>query len=811
MSYVSDTAGLTWNLRQSWSPKQSRFINCYWAYSGDKLTNDLVTVHNNGVWYCNWTLDIVAVSGVANPSWPFDSNPACIAMNYANSVAPNVATTISGSNDLVLSFATTESADYSYTITPVSGMLINARATPAPSCAAEYQKLSSGTYNTTFSLNSPTDWIAVTDALVGTQPRSVTLTPSSGPVGSTVTVSGSNFAANSSLSASFNGLAVSLSGSHTTDSSGNVPSGMSFTVPASTVGGKQVLITDASSNAGLATFTVNSNIILNPTSGNVGSTVTVIATGMAVSHSVTATFGSTPVTLSSSITDANGGLTATFTVPASTAGSHTFTLTDTINSPTATFTTTPSIIPSPPSGNVGSSVVVIGRGFAALSSVTVKYGLNTLWSGASGTDGSFTSSAFSFPSAPAGGNTLTGSDGTNNANATFTVIPSIKLNPTSGYAGNSTTVTGSGFAANSPTITIKYNGVTQPTNPSTVTSNSTGGFSATFSIPTSGAGNNTVQATDASSNSASANFTVFLPLGIDGNGMYAGNARYTGCTITTQNSGDVLYLVIVTDYGSTITVSDGASLSWTLRKSWASQYIPNYCSIYCYWAYSSSKLTNDYVQVYQNGYGSSNWAWAVIAVSGVSNPSSPFDSNAACIAMNHANSITPTVPTTISGSNDLVLSFATTFWSSHTITQGSGKLIGNINGQTPSCAAEYQILSSGTYATTFSLDSSDNWIAITDAFDPPSYPATFQQSCLGSDASATVVTINNTAETCNQLSNVTTVSSGNSLMFSYASTVSSSTSSKQYVLTGVNVTSPLTKRARYYKQHEHHRYGQDSI
>jgi len=85
----------------------------------------------------------------------------------------------------------------------------------------------------------------------------ISLSPISGRVGSTVTVSGSGFAANSALSVTFDGSQVSLSGTTTTDGSGNVPSGVTFTVPASSGTGSQpVVVTDASSNSGSATFTV---------------------------------------------------------------------------------------------------------------------------------------------------------------------------------------------------------------------------------------------------------------------------------------------------------------------------------------------------------------------------------------------------------------------------------------------------------------------------------------------------------------------------------------------------------------------------
>ena len=72
---------------------------------------------------------------------------------------------------------------------------------------------------------------------------------------------------------------------------------------------------------------------------------------------------------------------------------------------------------------------------------------------------------------------------------------------------------------------------------------------------------------------------------------------------------------------------------------------------------------------------------------------------------------------------------------------------------------------------------------------------TFAQSGLDSSASGTVVTVNGTAETFSQLPYTVSANTGDTLIFSYQTTVSSSISGKQFINTGVNVTSPLTVSA----------------
>ena len=137
----------------------------------------------------------------------------------------------------------------------------------------------------------------------------ISLNPTSGSPGSSVTVSGSGFAANSVLSATFAGSTVSLSGSHTTDASGDIPAGTTFTVPASTVGSKSVVVTDASSNSASATYTVGAGAldhfgfssISSPQSTGTGFSVTVTAYDSS-NNIVTGWAGSV------SLTESNGGL-----------------------------------------------------------------------------------------------------------------------------------------------------------------------------------------------------------------------------------------------------------------------------------------------------------------------------------------------------------------------------------------------------------------------------------------------------------------------------------------------------------------------
>ncbi|MGD0396486.1 MAG: IPT/TIG domain-containing protein, partial [Nitrososphaerales archaeon] len=346
---------------------------------------------------------------------------------------------------------------------------------------------------------------------------SITLSPTSGPVGTTVTVTGAGLASSSTITIKFNGATVTtIPATVTTSALGAFTA--TFVVPSSTAGAKTVTATDASSNTASATFVVTPSITLSPTSGLVGATVTVTGAGFASTSNVTISFNGAAQTTNpiAVTTSALGAFTATFVVPSSTAGAQVVTATDaSSNTASATFTVTSSITLSPTSGPVGTTVTVTGAGLASSSTITIKFnGAAVTTIPATVTTsalGAFTAT-FVVPSSTAGAKTVTATDASSNtASATFMVVtPTITLSPTQGAVGATVRVRGFNFAPSS-TITIVFNGAAVTTVPATVTTSAAGGFTATFVVPSSTTGAQTVTATDASSNTASATFTVTNP------------------------------------------------------------------------------------------------------------------------------------------------------------------------------------------------------------------------------------------------------------------------------------------------------------
>ena len=276
---------------------------------------------------------------------------------------------------------------------------------------------------------------------------SIILSPNTGPVGTSVAVSGLGFAANSTITLSFDGLVQTTSPTSIVSSNTGGFSA-TFTIPESAAGPHIVQATDGT-NSFAATFNITSSISLNPQTGVIGSTVSVSGSGFAANSLITIKFDATNQNTSPAVitTVSTGSFSATFVVPASAIGSHTVASVDaSSNSASATFTvTSPSITLVPTSGFQGSSVTVSGSNFLPNSTVTLTFAGTSvstspypiIVSGA----GSF-SASFTVPSSSPGGKTVTATDASNNsASATYTVaIPTVSLNPSSGSVGTTVTV-----------------------------------------------------------------------------------------------------------------------------------------------------------------------------------------------------------------------------------------------------------------------------------------------------------------------------------------------------------------------------------
>jgi len=375
----------------------------------------------------------------------------------------------------------------------------------------------------------------------------MTLTPSTGAAGITVTITGAGWLPSVTTGTVSWGTTI-LSSALTTGgpglTNGKIVSGNTFTVPQVPAGNYTVTVSDGVESLS-TTFTVaTAAITLSAATAQVGDVFNV--TGSGFNPGVTMTlgtnsylfFGGASITslaagYTTPVTFANGTLgctqiaTATqvqgipFVVPAgSVAGANTVTLTFVAPalSSSQTLTVVPKITSTTPGILKGTLVTVSGTGFAATSDLTATLGGQTITfaSGSQTIAAGTTTATFNIPvTAATGASTLVITDAAgNSASMTLTVgTPSIaSLSATSGQAGTAVQVTGTGFFTTSPAsqvqIFVSFDGTTVATSPVTVQT-TTGSFIAFINIPAGATvGAHTITATDSNNNQASASFNV---------------------------------------------------------------------------------------------------------------------------------------------------------------------------------------------------------------------------------------------------------------------------------------------------------------
>jgi hypothetical protein len=251
----------------------------------------------------------------------------------------------------------------------------------------------------------------------------VTLSPSSGCVGGTVTVDGTGFKASSSVTIYFDTTSVNTV---TADANGSF-SGATFTVPESCGGTHTVKGKDADGDSPTVNFTISQKITIAPTSGGAGITVTVTGTGFSTSKPVTIKYNAAAVTTTpaSVNTNATGNFTASFTVPASLTGTYAVEASDGTYSASTNYTmainiTLSTITSATSPGHVGMSITISGTGFQPTSQINITYTSVPIVVATTTSDyqGAF-SATFKIPKSEHGAHTITASDGTNTLQAAF--------------------------------------------------------------------------------------------------------------------------------------------------------------------------------------------------------------------------------------------------------------------------------------------------------------------------------------------------------------------------------------------------------
>ena len=259
--------------------------------------------------------------------------------------------------------------------------------------------------------------------------------PATGPVGTSVSLTGSGLPPSTALVFKFDTTTITATGSQSTGTGGAFAS--IITIPsAATVGAHTIYVTAGTTTVSQP-FTVTAgtvagaSIALDPATGAAGTTgVLVTGAGFTASAAITLQFDTTVLTPTSgpNATLANGTCYNTITIPSTaTAGAHVITVTVGATQATATFTVTggsaPSgtLIVSSASGAVGTTITMHSNGFIANHAFTVTYdSVSTNTTGTVGADGLLFTN-FTIPKSQHGAHTIVASDGTNSATAIYTI------------------------------------------------------------------------------------------------------------------------------------------------------------------------------------------------------------------------------------------------------------------------------------------------------------------------------------------------------------------------------------------------------
>jgi hypothetical protein len=363
-----------------------------------------------------------------------------------------------------------------------------------------------------------TNVIVAVNALTVIGNPAITLSPTTGASGDSVTITGSGFTPSTVLAFRFDTTTVSPIAGVTASSTAGAFSS-TITVPAGTTAGAHTVTVTAGSNTATATFTVTASAsldTLSPATGQAGTDVIITGSNFPVSTALVFKYDAATLTRKSgdSATRTSGIFITTVTIPTNaTAGAHTITATAGTASATATFTVTSSAALdelSPSSGRAGTDVTISGSHFAAGTTLVIKIDdvAITPKSGDTATlaNGSF-STVITIPTtATVTAHTISVTIGSTTGVKTFTVTASpasVNISANSDAIGSTLVIYGQSFLPNAA-VTITYDGGTVDTR----NTDASGYFiSDPIKVPVGLHGNHTIIATDGV-NSKSTTFTV---------------------------------------------------------------------------------------------------------------------------------------------------------------------------------------------------------------------------------------------------------------------------------------------------------------
>lgn len=326
----------------------------------------------------------------------------------------------------------------------------------------------------------------------------ITLSPTSGSIGTKVTVTGANFESyrGDSISTFFDGVEIG-------DSPQTVPPTGTFTasfnIPDDATPGRAWIRVKSDIGAELArsSFIIwETEVVLYPEEGVVGTMVTIEGEGFYAGKRVTFYYyNRTKETLGTEMVTAIGEFTYSFTIPDSTAGEHEIEVQDALgNLAEVSFEVIPSTTLNPTSGAMGDKVTVSGTGFGYKSDVTIYLDKAELATARTDKNGGFETTFAVLVMKPGTYNVEAKDDEGNRDKAEFVITAGVSLSQTAGNVGTPLIVSGTGFNVGG-VVTITYDDVEV----ATATASNNGAFSVAFNVPASIGGNHNITITDGTS------------------------------------------------------------------------------------------------------------------------------------------------------------------------------------------------------------------------------------------------------------------------------------------------------------------------
>jgi hypothetical protein len=282
---------------------------------------------------------------------------------------------------------------------------------------------------------------------------SFAISPSSGPPGTSVQVSGDGFEPDGEVELTIDGTEIR---SVEADSDGAIRTTVEIPVMP---GGSREIEASGGSGSGSATFNITPTLTIDEPNAAPGATVNVSGTGFRANESgITVRLNQTTV-VSGITADSQGRWSGSFTVPNVTAGTHSIRAagSTTTNEPTAQLEVGAGVSLSRGSGPPGTVVKASGSGARANERISIDVGDGLATAEATSNNQGVWSAEIPIPPSPRGALVIRASGASSQATETsFTVTPSLAVARANGSPGNTVPVSGQGFAANQAGIPVTF-------------------------------------------------------------------------------------------------------------------------------------------------------------------------------------------------------------------------------------------------------------------------------------------------------------------------------------------------------------------